>query len=311
MIAAQGLAKTFGRRVPVTAVHEATLSVDEGSSLGILGVRGAGKTTLLRMLAAALRPTAGRATIGGFDTVTETPKARNLLGFLPEFLDFRFWSTGHEFLTFWTRLVGLPARRLGDRVDELLQFLEVQDVLSERPLGYSIGVQKRLGLLQALLTEPRVLILDEPMAALVSDEWGRMTRLLQELRKRGITMVVSSPHLRDVQTVCDRVTIMNEGKLTRTYDTQDLLRRVGERRHARIFVKATNIPPTVLADLKKLDGVVDTKVAESATIIYALPGKATAANVEEVLVHAGVSIQSVREAEVTLGDVLRAIQEEG
>jgi ABC-type multidrug transport system ATPase subunit len=311
MIAAEGVVKTFGRRFPSTAVHETTLTVDKGASVGILGAAGAGKTTLLRMFAAGLRPTAGLVTIGDFDTVRQTTKARRLLGLVPELFDFRSWNSGQELLTFWARLAGLPTRLPTDSVNALIQFLGIRDVLDDRPLGYSVGTQKRFLLLQALLTEPQVLILDELLAPLVGEEWDQMVGVVHALRQRGLTLVVSSPHLRDVRAVCDRVAVMNEGRLTRLFDTQELLRRVGERRHARIFVQAGNVPPDAMAELKKLDGVIEVKATPTATVVYAVPGKATARQVEEALKRGGVSVQSVREAELTLGDVLRAIHEAG
>lgn len=310
MIRAEGLLKTYGRRFPTTVVQETTFALDEGSSLGILGPRGSGKSTLLRMLAATLRPSAGRATLGGFDTVRETAKARDILGYVPDFFDFRFWDTSRAFLRFGGWLSGLSGRRLASRLEALLELLEMPDLLDERLLGYPMGVQKRLLLLQALLPEPRVLILDEPLAPLMGEEWHLMVRVLQELRRRRMTLLLSSPHRRDVQATSDRVAVMYEGRLSRVFESQELLRRVGEKRHARIFVQAESLPSAATEALRKLSGVIDVRATASTTVVYIMPGKVTTTQVEEVLKGEGVSFRSVREAEVTLGDVFRAIQED-
>jgi ABC-type multidrug transport system ATPase subunit len=271
----------------------------------------AGKTTTMRMLATALRPSTGSVSIGGFDTVEETSKAREMIGYMPETTDFATWSSGPDYLRFWARVTGLTGSGGGARIAELTEFLGIPEDVKGNPASYTAGHQKKLVLAQALYADPEVLLLDEPLTGISGEDRTFLKSRLEDLRRQGKTMVLASPQLADVQDLSDQVSVLLEGQATEPFSTADLLREVGEGRHARIFVKADGLSAGALAALKGLKGVIEVKPRSTVTVIYVDPGRVTVALVRETLEAEGEKTASVEAAEITLGDVFRAIVHEG
>ena len=204
----RALTKAFGAN---TALDNVTLSVPQGSVFGFLGPNGAGKSTALNILAGLSQPTSGSATIFGQDVVTAGNDVRAVLGYLPDVPGFYGWMTGEEFLRFSGKLFGLEGRVLDERVDALLQLAGLDEV-GTRVGGYSRGMKQRLGIAQALINAPRLLMLDEPTSAL--DPVGRKAVLDMIAALAGRTTVFFSTHiLVDVERVCDTVAILDRGKL--------------------------------------------------------------------------------------------------
>jgi ABC-2 type transport system ATP-binding protein len=217
----EGLNKHYG---DVHAVRDLDLIVPTGSIFGFLGRNGAGKTTTIRLVTGLARPDSGRAWIGGVETTNFDSRAQSGFGYLPQEPAFYGWMTTAEYLDYTARLfqMGQPARR--ERVAELLELVDLANVARRKIGGFSGGMKQRLGLAQALLHQPPVIILDEPMAGL--DPAGRrdVLNLLDRLRKT--TTVFFSTHiLADVERVCDKVGIVHEGRLIEVADREELLSR--------------------------------------------------------------------------------------
>lgn len=304
------LSKTFGRRHPVAAVNGLSFSVRKGKAFGILGAPGAGKTTVLRILATILRPTAGTVHIDGIDLFAQAKKARELLGFAPQTMDFSPWLSARQFLDYWARINGHERRRRRGKVQELLEFLEIADQTSLDPIETTVDLQRRLTLGQALLSDPPLLILDEPMMGLDLAQKSFLAQKLGSLQKRGHTIILSSALLRDIQLATDHVTILREGRATDSFEKHDLLRKIGHGKQARIFIKAERLPSGALAKLRNLEGVLEVKSTSNATILYIEPGKTGEEEVKEVLKPHWDVITEVKEAEVTLGDVFNFLHTE-
>jgi ABC-2 type transport system ATP-binding protein len=203
-----GLTKAFGTQLALDGVD---LRVPEGSVFGFLGPNGAGKTTTLRIITGLARPTRGRALVLGRDATAADAGLRSVIGFLPDVPGFYPWMTGEEFLHFVGRLFGLEATLIRDRTNHLLDSAGLLGVHT-RIGGYSRGMKQRLGIAQALMNAPRLLLLDEPTSAL--DPLGRKEVLEMIDALRGRTTVFFSSHiLADVERVCDAVAILNKGKL--------------------------------------------------------------------------------------------------
>ncbi len=311
MIEVEGLSKTFGWRKPVTAVDDISFRVERGAMHGLLGLVNAGKTTTMRMLATALKPTAGTVSIDGFDTVGQTREVRKKIGYMPETTDFARWSSGPDYLRFWARITGLSGSGEKARIAELTEFLGIAEDSEESPATYTAGHQKMLVLAQALLADPEVLLLDEPLTGISGEDRAFLLGKLEELKRRGKTMVMASPQLSEVQDLSDQVTILVEGRATDPFPTADLLRQVGEGKHARIFVKAVNLSAGALTALKGLKGVVEVKPTSTVTVIYVDPGRVNVGLVRDTLDAEGEGTAPVEAAEITLGDVFRAIVKEG
>lgn len=309
MIEVRSLVKTFGFRDSTVAVDDVSFSVKKGTIFCLLGPKNAGKTTILRILATTLRQTSGTVEIEGHDSLAETRKVRELIGFMPETTDFHPWSRGSDYLEFWGKVLGMPKTQRRNRASELLAFFEIGDAASEDPNGYSVGLQKRISLAQALLSDPPVLLLDEPMTGLALPERSSLAEKLQYLQTKGKTIFLSSVSLRDVQLVCDVVAVILGGHATPAYEKATLLRRIGEGGNARIFVDLEG-PSEAVSSLGELDGVIDVKSQMAVTIIYVDPGRIGTEEIAEALRTKGVKVKAVREAEITLGDVFRALYTE-
>ena len=223
-VEAQGLTKSFSLglgRGRVLAVANLDLKVTRGEIFGLLGPNGSGKSTTLKMLLGLVSPTAGRARIFGRDT--EEVASRALVGFLPENAYFYRFLSGRETLRFFGRLCRVSGRDLERRVDELLELVGLRAAADRRLDGYSKGMLQRIGLAQALINDPQLLVLDEPTAGVDPAGSRDLRDLITELKRRGVTVLISSHLLEQVQEVCDRVAILAGGRLVREGKLQDLL----------------------------------------------------------------------------------------
>ncbi|HMK91617.1 MAG TPA: ABC transporter ATP-binding protein [Thermoleophilia bacterium] len=218
----RGLSKRYGSRMALDGVD---LIVPEGSIFGFLGPNGAGKTTTLRILGGLAPPTAGSARVLGHDVNAATNEVRALIGYLPDVPGFYKWMTAREFLCFSGGLFGLDGPTLEARVAALLDLAGLTGV-DARVGGYSRGMKQRLGVAQALINAPRLLLLDEPTSAL--DPIGRKEVLEMVAALAGRTTVFFSTHiLADVERVCDSVAVLDRGRVIEQAAIDDLKRRHG------------------------------------------------------------------------------------
>lgn len=303
----RGLDKRFGRFDGVQALTDVSLRVEGGEIFGLVGPHEAGKTTLIRILATLLRPSEGTAEIGGFDVTLEGNQVREMIGYLPQnpFLGRKL--SLRDYLRFWGKMDGLSEGQRRTRIAELLAFLELSEEASEMTRGSTAYTRQRLSLAQALLTEPEVLLLDDPVAGLTPAEGRWFMEKVEALRKDGRTILLSSPRLRDVQQVCGRVSAISEGKVTRAHETPLLLRALGEALHARVFVGIQSLPSRVLSILKGLPGVIEVRQTKTSAVLYVDPSTFSQEELERVLHTEKVGASSISVAEVTLGDVFRTL----
>jgi ABC-2 type transport system ATP-binding protein len=207
-----------------TAVADVSFTVAPGEVVGFLGPNGAGKTTTIRILTGLARPTAGRAWLDGVEVTADRRHSARHVGYLPQDPAFYPWMTGREMLDHVGRVFGLPAEERGALVKELLELTGLTKAARRRIGGYSGGMRHRLGIAQALVNRPAVLLLDEPVSSL--DPVGRkeLLELIERLRGR-CTVLMSTHILADVERVCDTVGIINQGKLVVQAPQQELLER--------------------------------------------------------------------------------------
>ncbi|TML84925.1 MAG: ABC transporter ATP-binding protein [Actinobacteria bacterium] len=219
-LAVSGLVKRYGA---VEALGGVDLEVREGELVGLLGPNGAGKSTLVKIAVGLVRPTAGQAALAG--AVAGSLAARRALGYLAELFRFPGWYTADEVLLLHQRLAGSDGGAEERR--RLLELVALADARDRRVEAMSKGMQQRLGIAQALVGEPRVLLLDEPTSAL--DPVGRRTvrLLLEELRGRGVAVLLNSHLLSEVELVCDRVAILLDGKVVAAGTPAELARPRG------------------------------------------------------------------------------------
>lgn len=209
MIEAHGLSKYYG---PFVAVHDASFSIPQGQIVAFLGPNGAGKTTLMRMLTGFLAPSAGRAVIAGFDVRDDRIQASRRLGYLPESGPLYPDMTPLELLRFFGEARELETGILKRRIDQVVEICALELVL-EKPIGkLSKGYKQRVGLAQALLHDPEVLIMDEPTAGLDPNQIKQFRENIQQLG-RTKTVLISTHILQEVEAVADRVLLIHNGRL--------------------------------------------------------------------------------------------------
>ena len=204
------------------AVHDLSLTVKAGEVYGLIGPNGSGKSTTMKVILGLLKPTEGDTSIFGIPS-TEVA-SRSDVGFLPENPYFYKHLTGRETLHFYGSLCGMRGAKLKERAAEMLALTGLEDAATRRVGGYSKGMLQRLGLAQALIHEPRLLVLDEPTAGVDPAGSRKIRDLIIEFRSRGITVLVTSHLLEQMQEVCDRVGILQRGRLVHV-ETMESLRR--------------------------------------------------------------------------------------
>lgn len=218
-IRCEGLTRYYG---DVKALDHLDLQVPNGSIFGFLGRNGAGKTTTMRLLTGLATPTAGSAWIGGLETTNGNPAAGYRFGYLPQQPVFYGWMRAWEYLDYIGRLYKMEAKDRKQRVFEVLEQVGLKDAARRKIAGFSGGMKQRLGIAQAIVHRPQVLLLDEPTSSL--DPAGRH-EVLDWIRNRDpqTTVFLSSHILGDIERICDQVAILNQGKLVKVGERDSIL----------------------------------------------------------------------------------------
>jgi ABC-2 type transport system ATP-binding protein len=213
--------KTSFRRKPLRAVDGVSIRIMPGEVYGLIGPNGSGKSTTMKALLGLVAPTSGNCAIFGKDSLKVD--SRNEVGFLPENPYFYKHLSGAETLRFYGRLCGIGGKVLTERVNELLALADLENARDRRIGGYSKGMLQRIGLAQALIQEPRLVILDEPTAGVDPVGSRQIRDLILKLRDRGITVFLCSHLLEQVQEVCDHVGIIFQGRMIREGRLEELI----------------------------------------------------------------------------------------
>jgi ABC-2 type transport system ATP-binding protein len=224
MIKVEGLTKRYGRTV---AVNNISFSVEKGQIVGFLGPNGAGKTTTMRVLTCFLPPTAGTAHLAGFDVLEQPLEVKKRIGYLPETPPLYPEMEVGEYLTFVGRLKGVSGGDIGRRVDEVCGLCAIGDMRPKLIGRLSKGYRQRVGLAQAIIHNPDVLILDEPTAGLDPKQIIETRQLIKDLAKAGAHTIILSTHiLPEVEQTCEHVVIINKGQLVATDTVENLTHRL-------------------------------------------------------------------------------------
>jgi ABC-2 type transport system ATP-binding protein len=259
-LVAASLTKVIGAR---TIVDDVSFELRPGEVFGFLGPNGAGKTTTIRMLVGLIRPTSGRVTICGHDVRRDFEAAMRCVGCIVENPDLYRFMTGRENLEHFARMLGVP----GAEIERVAELVALEHRLDQRVGTYSLGMRQRLGVAQALLGSPRLLILDEPANGLDPAGIREIRTLLRRLAaERGMAVFVSSHLLGEVELMCDRVAIIHKGRILKEGDVHELISsrremelRVDDVDRAAILLAEKNIVHTIN------DGLIDVDIDEADT----------------------------------------------
>ncbi|MHA2601703.1 MAG: ATP-binding cassette domain-containing protein [Candidatus Thorarchaeota archaeon SMTZ1-83] len=296
-----GLTKNFDQ---IVAVDHMELNVPEGSIFGLLGPNGAGKSTTVRLLCTLLKPVEGTAEVADFDILQAPVKVREVTGVLPEEANHTLYPAMSAYgnLEYFGRLYGVSEEDLPGRIQELLEFMELWERKDDKAGELSTGNRQRLALCRALLHGPKVLLLDEPTAALDPVAAKRVRELILSLsQKSGQTFFINSHNLAEVQRICDRIAIIDEGRILLTGKTAELreklqaqqeyrIRVAGDLSEAESVVKSADYVESVQSEVDSLLVVITDPIENNSRLM-------------RTLLDAGVKIVEFAEEEATLEDL--------
>jgi ABC-2 type transport system ATP-binding protein len=251
----------FRKKQWVMAAENISLEVNEGEFFGLLGPNGAGKTTLIKMLSCLVIPTSGTAQVFGFDTVKKESQVKKLIGLVSaEERSFYWRLTGRENLRFYAALYHIPGQQARKRIDDLLKLVELEDKADIRFQNYSTGMKQKLAIARGLLSEPRILFVDEPTRSLDPVSAQAVRRFFKErIAGEGKTVILATHNLDEAEQLCDRLAIIAQGRVKALGSVKQLRSVFQKQEKCELQVK--NLSETVLLQLGNIDGVIDCRPA--------------------------------------------------
>jgi ABC-2 type transport system ATP-binding protein len=258
LVVATGLVKRFGENAAVDGI---SFEIREGEVFGLLGPNGAGKTTAISMISCLIAPTAGSVTVGGFSVTTDATKVKASLGVVPQEIALYPTLTALENLRFWGRMYGLSGSLLDQRVEEALALAGLADRAKERVETYSGGMKRRINIAAGILHHPRLLIMDEPTVGIDPQSRNHILETVKELNGRGMTVLYTSHYMEEVEFLCDRVGIMDHGRIIALGTIDELRKLVGDENV--VSVRVAEVPEGVADALRTLPAVDSVTVSTS------------------------------------------------
>ena len=311
MIEVNGLTKHYG---DVAAIEGVTFNAPEGQILGFLGPNGAGKTTTMRILTCFLPPTGGSASVGGCDVVEQSMEVRKKIGYLPEHPPVYNDMTVKSYLRFVGKIKGVPSAQLAGRVDQTMEMTGTAHVHNTVVGHLSKGYKQRVGLAQALVHDPPVLILDEPTVGLDPKQIIEVREVIKSL-SGDHTVILSTHILPEVNLTCERVVIINNGRIAGEGTPESLTAQLkdGEVLRAQVSGPEEQVNTTITG----VPGVLEVSIepareaGEAVYLITTMPGEDVRDELSRQLVNGGFGLRELRSLEMTLEDLfLRLVAEE-
>lgn len=296
MIEVQDLTKKFGL---FTAVNQISFQARQGEVVGLLGPNGAGKTTTMRMLTAYMPPTSGSIRISGFDALTESMEVRKRVGYLPENIPTYPDMTVREYIRFWADLRGTPNAR--KRTDEVIERVQLTDRRNSLIRNISKGMRQRLGLAQAIVHQPEVIILDEPTIGIDPQQVIEVRETVRQLGQDH-TLLFSTHILSEAEQVCDRVLIIDRGRIVAEGAPKTLRQQLQDGAHLYVEVAAP-LDDALSAYIQQLDGVLTVTPQAEGFIVRVQPEIDLRAALSQHLHHGGHTLLEMRPLAMTLEDI--------
>ncbi len=298
IIEIKGLTKRFGS---FTAVDKMNLSVREGEIFGFLGPNGAGKTTTISMLTTLITPTEGSATIAGHDLLKEGIKVREVIGVVPQSFALFPELTAAENLSYIGKLYGLPSSVVKERSIELLRTVSLYDHRDRIAGVFSGGMKQRLSLAASIMSNPKILFMDEPTTGLDPQSRIAMRELTKRLNKAGMTIVYTTHDMDEAEKICDRITIMDKGHIIADGTSKELKQKILPGNLFEVEIEA----PTkeIVAELRRLPFVTAAELSENLIIITVKQRKGTFERLSDFFRRQGHEIIEIRSKEPSLEEV--------
>jgi ABC-2 type transport system ATP-binding protein len=297
-----GLTRLYGN---ITALDRLDLTVNKGDLFGFIGSNGAGKTTTLRILSTFLAPSAGTAQILGRDLLREADAVRHVIGYMPDFFGVYKDMEVTEYLDFFGACYKIPTAQREKTVNDVLELVGLTDKKGALIGALSRGMQQRLGLARVLIHDPQLLLLDEPASGLDPRARIEMMAILQELQRLGKTIIISSHILSELQTLCNRVAIIEKGRLIYSGEVQGVRDQVSQGRV--MWVRVSSEQSQAIDLLKARKEVAEVSTADGEIKVTLAGPDIEHSIVADILVHGGAKLIELREDEVGLEEVFMRV----
>jgi ABC-2 type transport system ATP-binding protein len=297
-VAAIGLTRLYGN---ITALNSLDLTINQGDLFGFIGSNGAGKTTTLRILATFLAPSAGTAKILGYDVVREADAVRHVIGYMPDFFGVYKDMEVTEYLDFFGACYKIPTAQREKTVADVLELVGLTEKRGAIIGALSRGMQQRLGLARVLIHDPKLLLLDEPASGLDPRARIEMMAILQELQRLGKTIIISSHILSELQTLCNRVAIIEKGRLIYSGPVQGVRQQMST--GLIYWVLPEGDPAAAIAVLKALPTVADAVAVDGQVKVTFANPEVDPTILAVSLVNGGVKFTGLWEDELGLEEV--------
>ncbi len=308
MIEVEHLTKNYAQS---RAVNDISFKVEKGEILGFLGPNGAGKTTTMRILTGYLPASSGTARVAGYDVFEQSMEVRKRIGYLPEAPPLYPDMTVGAYLAFVARIKGVAAGDIPGRVDAAMKMTNITDRRNQLIKQLSRGYKQRVGIAQAVVHNPDVVILDEPTVGLDPNQIKEVRNLIKSLAGEH-TIILSTHILPEVEMTCDRVVIIDKGKIAAIDTTENLIRQYKGNERIQILVRGN--AADLNGSLGSLDGIGQVDVAEEDGLVNATiesdPGKDLRPAIASKLVHAGFDLLELKTVNVSLEDIFTKLTRE-
>lgn len=292
------LSRSYGQMIALNALD---LTVNQGDLFGFIGSNGAGKTTTLRILATFLAPSQGQALVLGHDVVRDADAVRHIIGYMPDFFGVYKDMEVTEYLDFFGACYKIPAAQREKTVNDVLELVGLTEKKGALIGALSRGMQQRLGLARVLIHDPKVLLLDEPASGLDPRARIEMMAILQELQRMGKTIIISSHILSELQTLCNRVAIIEKGRLIYSGPVQGVAQQMSTGRV--VWVKVASDQEQALNLLQGCADVSDVETLDGRIKVTLINHDIDHSIVADLLVKGGARVTGIREDEVGLEEV--------
>ncbi|MCX8132201.1 MAG: ABC transporter ATP-binding protein [Clostridia bacterium] len=302
LIMIKDLVKRYGNYL---AVDNINLTIEEGEIFGLLGPNGAGKSTTIKMMMGLLKPNSGEISINRMDIRKESLEVRRILGLVPQDIAVYEDISAKENIEYFGKLYGIRGRLLKDRVDEALEFCGLTDKRKEKPKKFSGGMKRRLNIACAIVHQPKIIIMDEPTVGIDPQSRNHILESVKELNKRGSTIIYTSHYMEEVESLCDRVGIIDHGKLIACGVKNELKKQVAS--DELIAIEATDIRFNPIEELKKVHGVKNVVLNENMIEISTSNTQENLQDVLYVLSKGNVRVKSISLKEPDLESVFLAL----
>ena len=295
LFACRGLTKRFGRTL---AVDDVGFHVAPGEAYGLLGPNGAGKTTTISMLCGLLDADAGAVTLDGARLADAPTRVKAGIGYVPQEIALYPDLSARENLTFFGRLYGMGGRELRARVAEVLELVELEDRADERLDTYSGGMKRRINIAAGLLHRPKLLVLDEPTVGVDPQSRNAILERVAQLNREGMALLYTSHYMEEVERLCDRIGIMDGGRMIAEGSRRHLVDRVGQA--DRIELDVERDAERLAEACRRLDAVTQAQTTDRQVVLLAADGRALLPALLEVAEREGVAVKGVQVIEPDL-----------